>query len=119
MKEYRFEIYSDSKIIGYSDLEKGDAPMGVAFALFHPSEGYSGLESEIEKSVAQNDFTELALSVKEIATGHTIENAFITINPPPKELASEPIEITVGGIPYPQYGVVFPQHVESDKKRFE
>jgi hypothetical protein len=105
----RFWIYSGSKVIGYSNLEKGDPSMGVSFGVFIPSKDYPSVENEVREAFAKNDFKNLALSAKQIRNGKIIDCVFISFTPPPVELPNEPIEITVGGIPHPEYSVLFPR----------
>lgn len=40
-----YTVYAGSDLIGHTALETGDAPMGVEFGLFIPSEGYPRVRS--------------------------------------------------------------------------
>ena len=42
----RFSIYSGMMLVGYSSLESGDPPMGVAFGQFEPTAGYLAIQNE-------------------------------------------------------------------------
>ena len=39
----RFEVWHHAQLIGWSELESGDPPMGVAFGLFIPAPAYAGV----------------------------------------------------------------------------
>lgn len=43
----RFEAFSNGQHIGWSDLELGDPPMGVAFGVFVPAPGYSIIQEQV------------------------------------------------------------------------
>ena len=47
MSTYRFSIYSEGKLIGYSNLEYLDPSMGYASGPFVPADGYSAVEALI------------------------------------------------------------------------
>jgi hypothetical protein len=50
-----FEVYSHSELIGWSELEHRDPPMGVAFGRFLPTPAYSKVQSQIRASVDSPD----------------------------------------------------------------
>ncbi len=41
----RFEVKLGSEIIGFSELERGDPPMGVASGRFVPTPAYASIQS--------------------------------------------------------------------------
>jgi hypothetical protein len=46
-----FEVYSHSELIGWSELEHRDPPMGVAFGRFVPAPAYSKVQSKVRASL--------------------------------------------------------------------
>lgn len=104
----RFSIYSGLVLVGYSALECGDPPMGVAFGQLEPADGYATIQSEC--STNHHDQTVLNLSVQTEA-GLVIPCAGLSILDYSKEFPSPCIEVNIFGIPYPLYAELFPQHV--------
>ena len=51
----RFEVYSHSELIGWSELEHRDPSMGVAFGRFIPTAAYSKFQARIQSSLESND----------------------------------------------------------------
>src|SRR4051812_11360020 len=47
----RFEVYSHSELIGWSELEHRDPPMQVAFGRFVPTPAYSKVQARIQASL--------------------------------------------------------------------
>jgi len=45
----KYNIYADGELIGWSELEGGDPPMGVAFGDFHPEPSYEKLRQIFQK----------------------------------------------------------------------
>ncbi len=119
MKEYKFNIYSHSELIGYSDFEYGDSPMGTAYGDFIPTENYENIKDKVKQSELKNNFSDLGLSATDSVSGQDIENLFIAIFIPTENLKGEPIQININGIPSLQYEDIFPQHVVEYKKRFD
>ncbi|MBN2990868.1 hypothetical protein JWR97_04780 [Pseudomonas cedrina subsp. fulgida] len=110
----RFEIFSDGQPIGWSDLEHGDPPMGVAHGLFIPGPGYSGIQEQVRASTQRDQrhfkFTVRVDGVEVPASGVSI--ADYSVNSEADEM-----EVAVLGIEYPAYGDVFPEHVAAYKQR--
>jgi hypothetical protein len=61
----KFAVYAKEILVGHSMLESGDAPMGVAFGEFVPSEGYSQIQAECRRN--HEDQSTLCLSVSNSA----------------------------------------------------
>jgi hypothetical protein len=98
-----FRIYSRATLVGTSNLEHGDPPMGVAFGRFVPAAGYDLIQAECAAN--HEDQTHLLLSVA-APSGETIQCAGVAI----LDCAGD-IEVNVLGISYPLYAELFPQHV--------
>lgn len=111
----RFEVFSDGQHIGWSDLELGDPPMGVAFGVFVPGPGYSSIQ-ELVKTCAQHDQSHFNFIVR-IAGGEMICAAGVSIADYSADCGEDAIELSVLGIEYPAYGDVFPEHVAAYKRQ--
>jgi hypothetical protein len=114
----RFEIKLGNEIIGFSELEAGDAPMGVAGGRFVAAPAYTSIQPYcIEHRDCWVTIPELTVS---IAGGPPIEcSGGVQINDFSPELGEEGLEVYIQGIPYPYYAELFPHHVEGYKKQFE
>ena len=112
-----FEIFAKDSLIGHSALEHGDAPMGVAFGIFRPAEGYRQIQRACQ---ANHDQSRLALSAR-TPEGLPIPCEGVNIMDVSHEFEDgDPgnIEVSVLGIPYPCYEELFPGHVADYQKRF-
>jgi hypothetical protein len=113
----RFEVKLGNDIIGFSELEGGDPPMGVAGGRFVCTSAYASIQQYcIEHRDHWVSIPALTVSVPggvpiECSGGVQIEN----FSP---ELGDAGIEICLLGIPYPLYGELFPHHVEAYKNWF-
>ena len=104
----RFSIYSGLILVGYSSLESGDPPMGVAFGQFEPTTGYPAIQHECRTN--HFDQSGLALSVKTEA-GLVIPSMGVAILDCGEALFPDWIEISILGIPAACYEALFPDHV--------
>ena len=103
----RFEVFSSTTAIGYSELEDCDPPMGVASGRFIPLPAYEAIQPMI---VAARDSSQkhLALTLR-TAGGHTIQaQGGIQITDYSAELGPEGNRLEVLGIAYPPYEELFP-----------
>ena len=113
----RFEVKLGNEIVGFSELEGGDAPMGVAFGRFLPTAAYSSIQP---RCINHRDhgvvIPELTVG---LAGGLPIQCSggiqIIDLSP---ELGEAGIQIHVNGLTDPPYGELFPHHVEAYKKQF-
>ena len=113
----RFKIFSGQTLIGWSDLEAGDPPMGVAFGQFIPTATYAEVQNSI---IASNESDQccLSLSAKTAEDVHLEATGGIHITDLSTELGSESIEISVLGIEFAVYEILFSEHVSAYKKQF-
>ncbi|MHA6476794.1 hypothetical protein ACX1DW_04780 [Stutzerimonas sp. KH-1] len=111
-----FTVYSNDTVVGNSELENGDAPMGVAFGTFKPLDGYDNIRHECLTNHA--DQSALKLSVR-TDTGLTVPCAGVSILDYSVETNSELIEVNVLGIPESIYSKLFPEHVASYDQKFK
>ena len=125
-KSYLIKL--DQEIIGSTNLEKADPPMGVVFGKIH------FLDEEINydfiKSYCEENKIELAYDSSEdkLLSTSTIEKLRV-ISSSGQEIKglgnqisgmdSEGFEISIEGIEYPLYGEEFPQHVKEFQERFK
>ena len=112
----RFIVKVGNEIVGFSELESGDPPMGVASGRLVPTEVYKSIQQHCMVEAWQPIPT---LTV-ELEGGQQIETSMgveiIDFGP---EFGEEGIQVFANGIPYPLYGELFPQHVERYRKQFE
>ena len=113
-----FSFWLDDFLIGHSKLERGDAPMGVAFGQFIPTDKFEDYRSKAE--VLDDDSRKWQnLSVK-TPNGYDLECfagvVIIEYGPIDDVFA---IEATCLGIGYPLYEELFPHHVKSYQEQWE
>ncbi|WP_211228101.1 hypothetical protein [Azovibrio restrictus] len=111
-----FDVYCGDLLVGYSELESGDPPMGVAFGQFIPSDGYSTIQRQCIENHA--DQTKLGLSVR-TPNNETIICAGVGILDYSEQVGEGFIELNVLGISYPLYEQLFPEHVARYEQQFK
>jgi hypothetical protein len=114
MSQYR--ILWDRTLIGYSALESGDPPMGVAFGKLLPLPEYEAVRA---RCIASRDMSQehLPLSVT-LSDGQLMPAVGISILDFSTELGASEIEVHVIGIEYPLYQELFPEQVAAYAKQF-
>lgn len=110
----RFKVFRGTTLIGWSDLEAGDPPMGVAFGQLLPTNAYSdfqgsSIDSQSHKSLS---ITTAENSPVEASGGIYIEDLS-------SELGEKAIEITALGIESSAYASLFPEHELAYKRQFQ
>lgn len=108
----RFAVYSGLVLVGYSSLEYGDAPMGVAFGRLEPLAAFASIQAQCQAGVDQSH---LNLSVQ-TAQAMAVPCEGVGILTDPQGL-DEPL-VEVLGIPYPLYETLFPEHVTAYERKF-
>ncbi|WP_231740103.1 hypothetical protein [Ectopseudomonas composti] len=111
----QFTVYSNATVIGYSELESGDAPMGVAFGAFKPTDEYSMIRHECLNNHLNQDALKLSVHTN---AGLVIPCAGVSILDYSAEAGTELIELNILGIPYQIYNELFPEHVASYNQQF-
>lgn len=111
-----FAVYCANTLVGYSDLESGDPPMGVAFGRFIPADGYRAIQNQCIEN--HTDQTALRLTVR-TPQNETIQCAGVGILDYSRETGEEFIELNVLGISYPPYEQLFPHHVVRYEQQFK
>jgi hypothetical protein len=128
MTKKRYNIFLDDKIIGTTELEKADAPMGVVFGnvtFDNIVSGYDFLKTycltnniEIitdysdDKLIATTDISNLKVINP---NGIEIKGQGTNIN----GMDSDVFEITILGVSYPFFEEEFPHHVKAYNDQFK
>ena len=113
----RFKIRFKNEIVGYSDLETGDAPMGVAAGRFIPTRSYSLIQSHCLKH--RDHWQSIPELTVETDGGTPIEcSGGIQIIDFSQELGEVGIEVHLNGVTNPPYGELFPHHVKAYQNQF-
>jgi hypothetical protein len=105
----RFVVFANTTAVGYSELERGDPPMGTAGGKFISLPAYEAIQASV---VAAREASQehLALSVRTI-DGETIPaQGGVQIIDYSSELGADGVEVHVCGIDYPLYEELFPGH---------
>lgn len=97
----RFEVVVDDIVVGWTALEGGDPPMGVALGRLHPNEAYAEVKpgSSFRVRVAGGEFLE--------------PSAGVHIEDHSAELGADAIEISVLGLDSLIYKKHFAAHVRA------
>jgi hypothetical protein len=112
----RFEVLSGSTLVGYSELEAGDPPMGVALGRFIPLLAYDSIKSAVV-ATSEADQSNLHLSVC-LADGSVLPaQGGVQIVDFSAELGPEGLQVHVLGIGYPLYQELFPAHVAAYERQ--
>jgi hypothetical protein len=115
---YRFSILHNGQVIGWSALEYGDPPMGVAFGQFIASDAFDGFLSEVD-GVALGSTGALhwsGFALVEAAFG-PVPCEGIDLTRFVSDSGIE-LEVTALGVPYPHYATLFPHHVKDYETQF-
>lgn len=113
----RFEVLSGSTLVGHSELEAGDPPMGVAVGRFVPLPAYESIRSMVVAS-AEKDQSQLELSVR-LAGGPVLPTqGGVQLIDFSAELGAEGLQVHALGIGYPLYQELFPMHVAAYENQF-
>jgi len=111
---HRFQVIVDNEVIGFTHLEFGDPPMGVAFGAFIPNERYAAFceaTATLETGVR-------AVSLR-APDGAIIPSEGTYIRDMSAEFGDEGLEVEALGIPYPLYEALFPEHVKAYDSKFK
>ena len=113
----QFHIYSGEQLIGRSELEFGDPPMGVAYGKFTSTPAYASIQFQVV-SLTGKDQACLHLSAR-LPNGEAIEAVGgVCIADYSVEAGEDGLEVSVLGISYPAYEHLFPHHVAAYKRQF-
>lgn len=107
-----FAIISDGQILGHSEFEQGDPPMGVAFGRFIPAESFGAFIRAVPPDITDGDRVQIwnRLAAR-TSQGVVLQCAGVGIR---YDLADETTcEVEVLGISSPPYEELFPHHIEA------
>lgn len=128
MTTKRYDIFLDDKIIGTTELEKADAPMGVVFGIIHFKD--SIFDYKFFKKYCLDNNIELADDYPDdkLISTRTVENLKV-INENGIEIKGlgnqisgmdgEEFEITLERVAYPFFEEEFPHHVKAYEDQFK
>ncbi len=108
----RFEVYGGDALIGWTDLESGDAPMGVALGRLVPSPAYAAFAAS--RTSEPPPVVTIRLTGGEYLTPHLVH-----IDDFSADLGPEGLQISALGISYPTYARLFPEHVRNYQLRIK
>jgi hypothetical protein len=104
-------------LVGYSELERGDPPMGVAEGKFLPTPAYEGIKRSAVVARERSQ-THLELAVRSIDGRELPAQGGVRIIDYTSELGIGEVQVEVLGIPYPLYEELFPGHVAAYRSQF-
>lgn len=115
----RFDIFNGSALVGWSALERGDAPMGCAFGRFYPEPEYVKIKNYVISTHGSIQ-DQLQLNVR-TSEGEVLEPVGgVRITDLSAELGEEEgLHVEVLGVGYPGYERLFPLHVRAYNELFK
>lgn len=102
-----FEVRKDNMVIGFTELEFGDPPMGFVYGALKPTSFYQKLDSRSEYALFKCDENLYVL------------NEFITIVDSSEEMGEESIEVTILIKSPEEYEKYFKHHLNSYNNQFK
>ncbi|WP_214225642.1 hypothetical protein [Pedobacter sp. B4-66] len=121
-----YDIFLDDKIIGTTELEKADVPMGVIFGQIHFINIVSGYDF-FRKYCLENELAYYYPEDKLIST-RTIKNLVVRnehgveikgLGNQISGVDGDEFEITLEGVAYPFFEEEFPHHVKAYNSQFK
>lgn len=123
-----YNIYLDGKLIGTTELEKADAPMGVVFGVINFTE--INLDYKFFKKYCVDNSIELAYDYPEekmIATStiaglKILNENGIEVKGLGNQISAidgDAFEVILEGVPYPFFEEEFPHHVKAYNGQFK
>ena len=111
-----YSVYHMETLVGHTELEGGDPPMGCAAGRFYPLPAYAAIEASCSIPWG-GTIPKLPLSVRTSdGTPIPAEHGVSIIDFRAALAAEEAIEVHVDGIPYPLYEQLFRSHVDAYNK---
>ena len=111
-----YSVFAGATLIGHSDLEVGDPPMGVASGKLRPTPSYTSVRDQCISALGSGKWDRLQLSVKSgDGTSLPAQGGIMILDA--HEIDPSEVEVHVAGIPYPLYEQLFPKHVEIYRDR--
>jgi len=113
----RFEVTIKSVIVGNSELEHGDPPMGVATGKFLPNLEYAKFQAAIIFARDKSQ-SHLSLGIRVCGGQELSAMGGVRIADYSAELGDDALEVYVLGITSPDYAELFPNHVAAYEAQF-
>ena len=102
-----FEIRIENQVIGITELESGDPPMGFAFGTVEPTDLYGKFSDAAEYRIYDSK------------TGEEVASELVTVEDHSIELGHQCIEVTILVKSSKDYEKFFKHHVEAYEKQFK
>jgi hypothetical protein len=113
----RFQVKLGSEVIGFSEFEGGDPPMGVASGKLMPTSAYASIQPYCVEH--REHWINISGLTVETPEGVLIEcSGGVQIIDCSPELGERGIEIHLNGITSPAYSELFPHHLEAYRNQF-
>ena len=104
----KYEVVSGDVVIGWSELEAGDPPMGVVFGRLHPTLAYAAAATAY-----------VPLRVRPEGASFFEPSGGVHIEDHSADLGPEGIEVSVLGLDASVYELHFSQHVRTYEQQFK
>ncbi len=108
-----FYIFHGDVLIGQSELEGGDPPMGVVGGVFLPADAFAPLRDEMEDLEGNWEMRRIAGLSAKTAEGMTIPCRSVEVIESGEFNAPYALEVYCNQIDYPLYAQLFPHHVKA------
>jgi hypothetical protein len=102
----RYEFLVNNIVIGWSELERGDPPMGVAEGVLHPTAAYRQMKAGCH------------VAVRAEGGEFLVPAGGVCIDDRSAELGIDGIEVHVLGLDWVTYERYFPHHMEAYEGQF-
>lgn len=110
-----YSVYAGSDLVGHTALENGDAPMGVAFGVFLPSDGYARIREVCQRNHSDQSMLQLSVATE---AGDTIPAIGVSVLDYTAMVDEPEIQINLIGVEAALYEALFPMHVRAYRQRF-
>ncbi len=126
MKNKIYRILLDENLIGTTELENADSPMGIVFGKInfaHCKIGFDFFKEYCEKNKIESDLytDEKIISTRYIPNLKILDEENTEIKGMGNYVSgmdNDIFEIYIEGIPYPDYEEKFPKHVKNYNEKF-
>jgi hypothetical protein len=126
MESKIYTLILEQNVIGTTELEKADAPMGIVFGkinFINIKSGFEFFKEYCEKNKIEFEFfpEDKLISTRYIPNLRIVneeETEIVGMGNCINGMDNDIYEINIEGIPYPFYEKEFPKHVEEYKNQF-
>lgn len=108
-----YKVFAGPHLVGFSALEHGDAPMGVAFGDFQPTAEYDRIRDVCQKNHSDQSALQLSVTTADDEVISAMGVSILDYSIVPGEAT---IEINLVGVEAELYEALFPHHVRSYKQ---